>query len=61
MLLNKKAVRKYILQTVKEKRYWECTQVSPKIINLLDAKLKRTIDRAVHQHPSTGKTFSQMI
>ena len=62
MLLNKKAVREYILRTVAEKRpAWDCTQVSPEILGLLDAKLRRTIDRGVWQHSSAGKTFRDLI
>jgi len=62
MLLNKDAVRNYILKTTKERRLgWTCTQVSPSVIDLLNAKLKRMIDRGVHQHPSIGKTFKELI
>jgi len=62
MLINKKAVRDYILRTVSEKRTgWDCTQVSPKVLSLLDAKLKRIIDRGVWQHSSAGKTFRDLI
>ena len=62
MLLNKKATKAYILKRVKTHRPgWDCTRVSPKVLLLLDARIKNWLDRGVHQHPSRGKTFSEII
>ncbi|KKN64881.1 hypothetical protein LCGC14_0487150 [marine sediment metagenome] len=62
MLLNKKEVRRRILAKVKRNRLgWECTRVSETIILQLEARLDGILDRAVHAHPSTGKTFKQLL
>lgn len=62
MLLNKKEVRRRILAKVKRNRLgWECTRVSESVILQLEARLDGILDRAVHSHPSTGKTFKQML
>ena len=61
-LLNKKAVRTYILEQAKVVHPgWRCERVSAGIINELEARLRVIIKRALHQHPSTGKTFNQML
>lgn len=60
--INNKGVREYILNRIKVARPgWECTQVSPKVFYQLDIKLRAILDRAVHQHPSKGKTFREML
>ena len=57
-LLNKKAVKNYILKRVQSDRPgWKCTQVSRKAIDDIEAFLSNRIFRAVQQHPTKGKTF----
>lgn len=61
-LLNKTAVRTFILQRVKDTRPgWNCTQVSPAAIRKLEVIVEAMVDRAVHSHPSLGKTFTEVI
>lgn len=61
-LLNKKAVRTYILEQAKVVRPgWSCERVSAAVINGLEARLRGIIKRALHQHPCMGKTFNQML
>ncbi len=57
-LLNKKAVRGYILGRIEKTRpHLKFNRVSGQAIEDVEAKLKLMINRAVHSHPSTGKTF----
>ena len=61
-LLNKASVREHILSEVKRQRPgWNCTRVSPKIINQLESKLDSLIVRAVQMHPTIGQTFKEMM
>ena len=61
-LLNKQNVRKRILERIKLTRPgWECTQVSPKAISFLELKFDAMIARAVHAHPTVGKTFKEIL
>ena len=62
MYLNKKVTRQRILDKVKAARPgWDCTRVSDSAIRKLDAKIDAMLDAAVHQHPSNGKTFNQIL
>ena len=57
-MLNSRAVKEYILRTAKETRPgWDCTQVSAKALNLINAKVKMIVQGAVQRHSSSGKTF----
>ena len=57
-LLNRKAIKEYILKVCEQKRKgWECTRVSKQAIDEIDAFLKYKISESVHRHPSVGKTF----
>ena len=62
MYLNRKVTRQRILDKIKATRpEWEVTRVSEAVLIQLDARIDGWINRAVHSHPSTGKTFSQVI
>lgn len=62
MLLNKKEVRRRILNRIRETRpEWDCTRVSESILLRLDMRLDQIINRAVGQHPSRGKTFVDLL
>jgi len=57
-LINSKEVKAYILQLAKDKRRgWDCTRVSAKALNVINAKLMVMIQKAVMSHPTRGKTF----
>lgn len=61
-LLNQSAVHDYILQQIKETRPgWECSQVAEKVYKVFEDKLKTIIDRALHSHPTRGKTFTEIL
>ena len=61
-LLNKKNTRDYIMKRVKiDRPGWSPTQVSPAFLQQLEMKLIGIIDRAVHSHPSKGKTLKELI
>ena len=56
-VINRKAVKDYILQTCEAKRHWECTRVSKQALDEIEAFLMMKIQQSVHRHPSIGKTF----
>ena len=59
-IINKKAVKEYILETTREKRPgWDCSQVKTSVLTQIDEFLKERIDGAIHRHPTKGKTFMQ--
>jgi hypothetical protein len=61
-LLNQSAVHDYILQQIKEKRPgWDCTQVAGNVYKIFEDKLKIIMDKAIHSHPSLGKTFRDIL
>ena len=62
MYLNKKETRKRILAKMTRTRP-ECgfTRVSESVLRTLDIKIDKMLDRACHQHPSTGKTFREIL
>ena len=61
-LINRKEVRKRILERAKDTRKgWECKQVSKSALDTIEAKLSNMIDRAIYSHPSIGKTFKEII
>ncbi len=57
-ILNRKAIRNYIIKTCEAKRRgWQCTRVSKQAIDEIEAYLKNKIRESLHRHPSVGKTF----
>jgi hypothetical protein len=61
-LINRKACKDTILRMCKEMRLgWTCTQVSKQALDDLETKVRMVIQRAVHSHPSVGKTFKHVI
>jgi len=56
-LLNKSAVKKYILEKWQEQRSHEITRVSAEAYNDIEAAMRRVIDDMIQSHPSVGKTF----
>lgn len=57
-LLNHKAVREYILKKfAKDRPHLGFTRVSESALLLLEIQLRTKLERAIHAHRSTGKTF----
>lgn len=62
MLLNKAHVRAYILRRQHEIRPgWEFRYVGAQVYDDLNEKVRLYIDGALKRHPSSGKTFSQIL
>lgn len=62
MYLNKKEVRKRILEKIKRDRPgWDCTCVSSAVLVQLDLWFDAKLDRIIHSHSSRGKTFREFI
>jgi len=60
-LINKSAVKKYVLSKIAEDRpHLGFTRVSESVLLLLEAKIQAMLDRAIHCHRSTGKTFQDL-
>jgi len=60
-LINKKEVRNYILDRVKSHRPgWGADRVAASVFDDLNRILQERINRALHSHPSVGKTVKQM-
>ena len=58
-LINKHAVREYILRRVAETRpSLDFTRVAPTVYDDLEYYLRNKINKMVHSHPSVGKTFN---
>ena len=58
-LLNRKATRTYILKKCQETRLgWDCKRVSGPVLNEIEAFIRMKLDRAIHSHPTRGKTFT---
>jgi len=61
-LINRSAVKKYILNKFAEDRpHLGFTRVSEAALLLLEAKIQNMLDRAVHTHSSSGKTFRDLV
>ena len=61
-LLTRNHVKKYILENVKTARPgWDCTRVSDPAVDKLEMLFKKMLDRAIHQHPTKGKTFTEVM
>ena len=57
-LLNRAAVRRFILDAIERDRpYLRITRVSRKAVDALEGYLREKIRRQVQGHPSIGKTF----
>jgi len=57
-LLNRAAVRRYILDNAQRTRPgWKCTRVSAEGMELIEARLRKTIRQLIHGHPTVGQTF----
>ncbi|MCP4596240.1 hypothetical protein [Neptuniibacter sp.] len=60
-LLNHAAVKRYILKKFKDDRpHLEFSRVSKSALLLLEVQLQQRLERAVHAHRSTGKTFTDI-
>jgi hypothetical protein len=58
LLLNKKAVRQFILDKISERRpHLKIDRVYKDVYNNLDAKIRRIILAEIDRHPTVGKTF----
>lgn len=61
-LINRKRTKQYILERVKTARPgWECTQVSKQALDEIEAHMRTMINKMIHQHPSIGKTFKEVM
>ena len=61
ILICEAHVRDYILRRCAEMRTgWECTRVAGQVLEDLNAQLRTRIDKAIHAHPSVGKTFKEL-
>lgn len=57
-LINRAQVKKYIKARIQSDRPgWDCTNVSAEALDQIDAFLRTSIQKAVHGHPTIGKTF----
>ena len=57
-LLNRKAIRKYILARCETHRPgWECERISKQALDEMEGFLKTRIQESIHRHPTKGKTF----
>lgn len=57
-LLNHAAVKRFILRKLQETRpHLEFTRVSKSVLLLLEVQLHEKLERAVHNHRSSGHTF----
>ncbi len=60
-LINKKAVREYLLKYSKQNRNGRFTRVSNKLLHQINARVADTCIDAVMRHPSVGKTLTQVL
>ena len=59
-LINRKGVKEYIVRKAEATRFgWDCNRVSKQALDDIESFIRSRIDRAIHSHPSKGKTFSQ--
>ena len=57
-LINRTAVKELILRRREKLRPgWDCSRVSAKALNQIEACLRMIIDNAIQSHPTRGKTF----
>ncbi len=60
-LLNHAAVKRYILKKFADDRpHLEFSRVSESALLLLEVQLRLRLERAIHAHRSTGKTFTDI-
>ena len=61
-LLNMKATKDFILKKCDtERKGWDCTRVSKKALNEIEAFIRMKIEQSVNRHPTVGKTFRDFI
>jgi hypothetical protein len=56
LLINKLAVRKYLLAMSEEYRGGKFTRVSDSTFSVIDSKLRMMLESDIKVHPSIGKT-----
>jgi hypothetical protein len=57
-LLNRKAVKKHILNRCETHRPgWNCQRVSKQALDEIDGFIRDKINQSIHRHPTKGKTF----
>lgn len=57
-LLNRKAARRYALMRASEMRKgWQPTRVRKEFLDDIETQMKLKIDKAIHSHPSVGKSL----
>jgi hypothetical protein len=56
-LLNKQAVRKFLLEYSERSRHHEFTRVSPSVFEDLEVSLRESMRAIVKSQPSKGKTI----
>ena len=57
-LLNKKAVKQFILDTAKDQGRVDFTRVGSGSFDFLEVALKKTIQDEISAHPAGGKTIN---
>jgi len=58
-LLNRSAVRKYVLDRAKQTRpQWGPSRVATQAYEQVEARLRVILDRMIETHPTKGKTFN---
>jgi len=61
-LIHREAVRRLILDTINRTRPgFPCTRVSDNALDMIDYRLGRMIRKFVHEHPTRGKTFAEIL
>ena len=56
-LLNRSAVRKYVLEYAGETRHQPFSRVSPEVYDAAEERLRSFLRGVVRCHPSNGKTI----
>jgi len=61
MLINKKALKEYILLRAKALRPgWDCERISAGALQEIENMLKYRVDKMIRMHPTIGKTFKEV-
>lgn len=62
MLINKAAVRAYLVRRQPEIRPgWAFEYIASEVYDDVNARVRRILESSLKSHPSTGKTFRQII
>jgi len=57
-VLNRKAVKKYILERCKVARPgWPCERIGKQALDDMEAFVLNKINQSIHKHPTVGKTY----